>query len=260
MKGVEVDYVVVNAPAEEFADGTSKAYNKLIADPDIFGILWCTPFGIDEAKPQLQRDGIPVMSVYGDTYAEGKLYPEGGGLRNVFQMLLPDTMSFDALCNYAKNDRKYASAAMIYDKLTLPTAAGQFRTAAENNGLDVVGVEEFTLFSADYGAQLQRLKSAAPQCLIVWGLSDNTAQIVKGIDALGAAYVDTPTARSGTKWAPQILGYPGGTGEKKWAELAGSSAKAGTITAWYLGGLVGGPALPDPRLARQVRRQGRERR
>ncbi len=184
------------------------------------------------------------MSVYGDPYAEGKLYPDGGGLRNVFQMLLPDTMSLDALCNYAKNDRRYASAALIYDKLTLPTAADLFRTAAKNNGLDVVAVEEFTLFSADYGAQLQRLKSAAPHALIVWGLSDNTAQIVKGIDALGAAYIDTPTARSGTKWAPHILGYPGGTGEKKWAELAGSSAKSGTLTAWYLGGLVGGPHFP----------------
>ena len=154
VKGVKVDYVIENAPAEEFADGTSKAYNKLIADPDIVGILWCTPFGIDEAKPQLQRDGIPVMSVYGDPYAEGKLYPDGGGLRNVFQMLLPDTMSFDALCNYAKNDRKYASAALIYDKLTLPTAADQFRTAAKNNGLDVVAVEEFT-------PVLRRLRRAA---------------------------------------------------------------------------------------------------
>ncbi|MFZ6004310.1 MAG: ABC transporter substrate-binding protein [Actinomycetota bacterium] len=242
--GVTIDYVIENAPAEEFADGTTKAYNALIADPEIIGILWCTPYGISEAAPQLRRDGIPVMSVYGDTYSEGNLYPEGDGLRNVFQMLLPDTMSFDALCDYAKNDRKYTSTALIYDKLTLPSAAQQFTTAAEDHGLDIVGIEEFTLFSADYGAQLQRLKSAAPQCLIVWGLSDNTAQIVKGLDALGAAYVDTPTAKGGDTWAPQILGYPGGTGEKKWAELAGDSAKAGTLTAWYLGGLVGGPHFP----------------
>ncbi|MGQ0830898.1 MAG: ABC transporter substrate-binding protein [Microthrixaceae bacterium] len=244
VKGVQVEYVIENAPAEEFADGTSKAYTKLIADPEMIGILWCTPYGIDEAKAQLGRDGIPIMSVYGDTYSDGTLYPEGGGLRNVFQMLLPDKMSFDALCDYAKNDRGYESVALIYDKLTLPSGADQFESAAKDHGLEVVGVEEFTLFSADYGAQLQRLKSAAPHCLIVWGLSDNTAQIVKGLDALGAAYVDTPTARGGTKWAPQILGYPGGTGEKKWAQLAGDSARAGTLTAWYLGGLVGGPHFP----------------
>jgi hypothetical protein len=78
----------------------------------------------------------------------------------------------------------------------------------------------------------------------VWGVSDNTAQIVKGLDAIGSAYIDTPTAKSNDGWNPQIMGYPGGTGEKKWAELAGDSAKAGTVTAWYLGGLVGGPQFP----------------
>jgi hypothetical protein len=119
-----------------------------------------------------------------------------------------------------------------------------FQSAAKEHDLEVVGVEEFNLFSADYGAQLQRLKRAAPEGLFVWGLSDNTAGIVKELDGLGAAYVDTPTAKGGSKWAPQVLGYPGGTGEKKWAELAGNSAKAGSLTAWYLGGLVGGPHFP----------------
>ncbi len=244
VKGVEVDYVIVNAPAEEFAQATSKAYNKLVADPDVMGILWCTPFGIEEARSQIVRDQMPVMSVYGDPYAEGKLYPEGGGPRNVFQMLLPDTMSLDALCRYARDDRGYQRIAMMYDTLSVPQARDQFTAAAKKHALTVVGVEEFGLFSADYGAQLQRLSKAAPECLIVWGLSDNTAGIAKGLDALGAGYVDTPTAKSGTKWAPQLLGYPGGTGEKKWAELAGSAAKTGTLTAWYLGGLVGGPHFP----------------
>jgi hypothetical protein len=159
-------------------------------------------------------------------------------------MLLPDTMSFAALCRYAKEDRGYDTIGLIYDSLSLTQARDQFEAAADAAGLEVAAVEEFNLFSADYGAQLQRLKQAAPQCLIVWGLSDNTAQIVQGLDDLGAAYVDTPTAKSGTTWAPQLLGYPGGTGEKKWAELAGDAAKQGTLTAWYLGGLVGGPSFP----------------
>ena len=57
---------------------------------------------------------------------------------------------------------------------------GTVRRSPEDG--DVVGIEEFTLFSADYGAQLQRLKQARPECLIVWGLSDNTAGIAKGLD------------------------------------------------------------------------------
>ena len=240
MKGTRVEYDVVNAPAEEFADATTAAYNKLVADPDVIGILWCTPIGLAEASAQIQRDQMPVMAVYGDLAADGKLYPDGPE-RSIFQILLPDDMSLDALARYAGKDRGYKTTALIYDSSLLANARGLFEASAKRNGLDVVGVEEFQIFSGDYGAQLQRLKRAAPQSLVVWGLSDNTAGIVKGIAALDAAYVDTPTAKSSSQWRPHILGYPGGTGEKKWAELAGDDAKVGTITAWYLGGLIGGP-------------------
>lgn len=240
MKGTQVDYEIVNAPAEQFADGTSAAYNKLVSDPDVIGILWCTPVGIREARPQIRRDNIPVIGVFADLWSEGSLYPDGPD-RSIFQMLLPDAMAFDALARYAAKDRGYRKAAIIYDSTTLSSARDLFETAAERNGLRVAGVEEFQLFSGDYGAQLQRLKQAAPNVLFVWGLSDNTAGIIKGLDALDAAYIDTPTAKSSEEWRPHVLGYPGGTGEKKWAELAGDAAKSGTLTAWYLGGLVGGP-------------------
>lgn len=244
VKGVSVEYEIVNAPAEEFAQATGRAYNQLVADRDVVGILWCTPLGLNEARAQIVRDGIPVISVYGDPYSDGTLYPDGGGPRNVFQMLLPDAMSFDAMCKYARDDRGYGSIGLMYDNAVLGNARDMFQKSASQRGLDVVGVEEFSLFSADYGAQLQRLKSAAPECLVIWGLSDNTAGIVKALDLLGASYVDTPAARRRSPWRPQLLGYPGGTGEKKWAELAGNAAKPGTITAWYLGGLVGGPHFP----------------
>lgn len=240
MKGTQVDYEIVNAPAEEFADATNAAYNKLVADPDVIGILWCTPNGIREARPQIRRDNIPVIGVYADLWSEGSLYPDGPE-RSIFQMLLPDAMAFDALARYAAKDRGYRKAGLIYDSATLANARDLFEPAAKKHGLRVAGVEEFQIFSGDYGAQLQRLKQEAPQALFVWGLSDNTAGIIKGLDALEAGYVDTPTARSGTEWRPHILGYPGGTGEKKWAELAGDAAKVGTVTSWYLGGLVGGP-------------------
>ncbi len=243
VKGVTVDYEIVNAPAEQFADGTTKAYNKLVADPNVIGILWCTPVGLTEALPQIRRDQIPVLAVYADPYTDGTLYPKGDGPRNVFQMLLPDSMSFDVMCRYAASDRGYKNTALIYDSVTLPTAKDQFETSAQKAKLAVAAVEEFSLFTGDYGAQLQRISQAKPQSLFVWGLSDNTATIVEKIQDLGAGYVDTPTAK-GPTWAPHILGYPGGTGEKKWAELAGDAARTGTITAWYLGGLVGGPRFP----------------
>ncbi|MCZ7527907.1 MAG: hypothetical protein M5U14_16920 [Acidimicrobiia bacterium] len=40
------------------------------------------------------------------------------------------------------------------------------------------------------------------------------------------------------------MGWPGGTGEKKWAELAGDAAKTGSLTTWHMGGLIGLPTFP----------------
>ncbi len=241
--GTTVDYQIIDAPAEQFAEGTQQAYNLLVSDPDVIGILWCTPFGLVEAMPQIQRDQMPVISVYADPWSSGDLDPQGPG-RSIFQMLLPDRMSLDAMCAYAADDRRYATTGLIYDSSLNAEVRSWFDDAATEHGLDVVGVEEFQLTTGDYGAQLQRLKEAAPECLFVWGLSDNTALIAQGLADLDSEYIDTPTARSGEGWHPQILGYPGGTGEKKWAELAGDAAKVGTITAWYLGGLIGGPQFP----------------
>ncbi len=243
LPGTTVDYQIVNAPAEQFAEGTGNAYNQLVSDPDIIGILWCTPLGLTEALPQIQRDQMPVIAVYSDPWSFGELDVSGAG-RSIFQLLLPDKLSLDTLCAYAADDRGYSTTGLIYDTSLNTETREWFEAAASDHGLEVVGVEEFQIFTADYGAQLRRLKEAAPESLFVWGVSDNTAQIIKGLADLDASYIDTPTARSGDGWHPQILGYPGGTGEKKWAELAGDAAKVGTLTAWYLGGLVGGPEFP----------------
>ena len=238
-KGTTIDYVLVNAEAEKLAEATGSAYTQLVSDPDVIGILWCTPVGLREARPRIQRDQMPVIAVYADLWSAGELYPDGPE-RSIFQMLLPDRMAMRHLMDYAATDREYSSVGLIYDTTLLGKTKSYFENAAADAGLAVKGVEEFTLFSADYGAQLQRLRQAGPEALFVFGASDNTAGIVKGLDALDASYLDTPTAK-GSQWRPQLLGWPGGTGEKKWAELSGSAAKAGTLTAWYLGGLVGGP-------------------
>lgn len=242
--GIDVQLVKVNAKAEEQAQGTTAAYQQLVADPDVIGILWCTPFGLKEARTSISRDGIPVIGVYNDLWSEGLLYPKGPE-QSIFQMYLPDLKAMQQLLKYAKKDRGYASAGLIYDTITPPGGNTEkyFRQAAKEAGMPVAGVETFNLLSADYGAQISRLKSERPQCLLVWGLAENTAGVVKALDAIGAGYVDSPTAK-GADWRPHIMGSPGGTGEKKWAGLAGDAAKPGTLTCWYLGGFVGAPDFP----------------
>jgi hypothetical protein len=239
--GTRVAYEIVNAPAEQFADGTQRAYAKLVADPDIVGILWCTVIGLEEMRAQVQRDGIPVIAVFADPWSEGLLDPRGPG-RPLFQYSLPDRMAHELLLRYAARDRRYASCGLLYDSTLGNMQRDYFEAAARRAGISVAGVEEFKLFTADFGDQLRRMKQHRPESLVLWGVTDSAAVIAKSLAALDAEYVDRPTAK-GPGWHPQILGWAGGVGSPTFAELAGDAARPGTVAAWYMGGLVAGPSF-----------------
>ena len=240
LPGTTVEYQIVDAPIEEGAEGAINGYNQLAADPDIIGVLWATVPGIREAATQIERDRMPVMVTSVDPYSSGWL--DGDAMPTVYQFLPPNNWLLEAMCRYAADDRGYATAAFMIDTSVFyyENPRAFFTEIAEAAGLEVVGVEEFTVATMDFGAQLQRLKSAAPQCLHIWGLDENVARIGKGLADLDAGYVDTPTAKSGEGWHPHILGYPGGFGAQ-WAELAGDAAQPYNISAWYLGGSMQNP-------------------
>ena len=221
-----------------------KAYTELSNTPGVVGILWCGA-GLDQALPQIKRDGFPVIAVFADLFSAGHLYPEGQESgRSVFQLIIPGDFATDTLGDYAKNDRGYSSAALLADTTTDPDGLVPkfYKKAMEKWGLTNKGIETFTLTDSDYGPQLQRIKAARPESLWVWGLTPNTAGIIKQLASLDASYVDTPTARNTAGgWHPHIIGSPGATGDKSWVELAGAAAKVGTVTAWHVGGLISLP-------------------
>src|SRR5689334_1793750 len=93
-----------------------KAYQAFASDKSIVGILWCGGAGLDESRAQIKRDNMPVIAVFNDLYSSGNLFPAVQE-RSIFQMLMPDKMAFDVLVNYAKNDRGYSKAGLIYDTL-----------------------------------------------------------------------------------------------------------------------------------------------
>src|SRR4051812_26396922 len=53
-----------------------KAYTELSNTPGVVGILWCGA-GLDQALPQIKRDGFPVIAVFADLLSAGRLYPDG---------------------------------------------------------------------------------------------------------------------------------------------------------------------------------------
>jgi ABC-type branched-subunit amino acid transport system substrate-binding protein len=241
LPGTTVEYEIVNAPVEDGAEGAVNAYNQLAADPEVMGVIWAITTGIREASTQIERDGMPVMITTADVVSTQSV--DLGPGSTVWQFIPPNSWLVDALNRYAAEDRGYRTTALLWDSTVYySTFAERFRESAESAGLEVVGIEEFTVATADFGAQLQRLKDAAPQCLSIHGLGENVAAITKGLAALDADYIDTPTAKDGPGWHPQIVGAAGGF-TKQWAELVGPSANPHHVAAWYLGGSLQTPQI-----------------
>jgi branched-chain amino acid transport system substrate-binding protein len=222
---------------------TSRVYSELVGTKDLLGILWCGAIGFDQLLPQVRRDGVPLVAVFEDPMSVGQLYPDGGGGgRSVFQVSVPDTYVKEALADYARLDRGYSSAAMLYDAgldgtLDLPAASRQhFEQAFGAGGISLKGVETFHTGDDKFEPQLQRLKATAPQVLYLDGLSDDTANIATALDAMGAGYVDTPTAK-GPDWHPHVFGSYRGINQI-WADNGAEAAKVGSVSAWHLGGLI----------------------
>ena len=220
-----------------------RVYADLVSK-GVVGILWCGAVGFSQALPQVKRDHMPVVAVFNDPFSSGHLYPEGDRAgRSVFQILLPDRYAKTVLAGYAASDRGYRTAAYMYDALLDPgaTARARFERAFSAAGVEITGVETFSLVDSDYGPQLQRLRDGRPQVLYIDGLATNTAGVVSQLHDLDAAYIDTPTAKAGGAgggWHPQVFGSPPGTGDRSWVALAGDKARVGTVTAWHVGGLV----------------------
>lgn len=214
-----------------------------LASKGVVGILWCGAVGFSQALPQVKRDQMPLVAVFNDPFSSGHLYPDGDRAgRSVFQILLPDRYAKSVLATYAAADRGYRTAAYMYDALLDPgaTARARFEESFTRAGIEITGVETFSLVDSDYGPQLQRLREGRPEVLYIDGLNTNTAGVVSQLHDLGAAYVDTPAAKRGRDagWHPHVFGSPPGTGDRSWVELAGDKARVGTVTAWHVGGLV----------------------
>lgn len=232
--GRKVELVLRDA-GQELTAGV-KAYQEFSGDPHVAGVLWCGGLGFDESRNLIRRDQMPSMAVFDDPASSNDLYPAVDE-RSIFQFGVPERVAMKVLCKYLGTDRGYTHVGLLFDSTISEGVKTYFTDAAPQFGITPTGIADFSVFASEFGPQLQRLKDAHPQALLVWGLAANTAGVVKQLDELGAAYVDTPTAK-GPVWHPQIIGAPTGTGDKSFADLASTSAKVGTLTAWHLGGLV----------------------
>jgi len=232
--GRKVELILRDA-GQELTAGV-KAYQEFSGDPHVAGVLWCGGLGFDESRNLIKRDQMPSMAVFEDPASSNDLYPAVPE-RTIFQLVMPESMAMKVLCRYLAEDRGYKRVGLLFDSTISEGVKKYFTDSAAEFGITPAGIESFNVFASEFGPQLQRLKPQHSEALLVWGLASNTAGVAQQLDQMGAAYVDTPTAK-GAEWHPHVIGAPTGTGDKSFAELAGAAAKTGTVTAWHLGGLV----------------------
>lgn len=214
-------------------------FTEFSQNDQVVGVIFATPLGINESRQDIKKGNVPTIATFSDLYSTNNLYPQDPDApRSIFQFAVPGTWTLDVIAKYASQDRGYKKVGILY----LALLAGEFernvKTAAAKYGMDVVAVEQFQLNATELGPQLQRLRSSGCETLWIYGLPNDTGNIVKGLAGLDASYIDTPTAKNGPGWHPHLMGDPAGLGERQWAVLAGPDAKVGTASAYHLGGLL----------------------
>lgn len=215
------------------------AIQEMITSFNIKGLIFAGLYDdIYAAKRLLQQYNLPAIAAYGDIASVGQLYPQTD-YRQLFQMFPPDKWGIElALDEYALADRGYRRFAYIGDNTAIGAQGKRLigETLAKS-GNRLLAAEQYNVGDVDMTAQLQRIRSANPQVLMIWGIAGDTAHALESLKRLDAVYVDQATALRGPGWHPQIIGFEGGAAERTFAVLAGDAARVGTMSYWYMGGI-----------------------
>lgn len=216
-------------------------YRRLAADPSVIGVVLATPLGAQEIVDEAARTRLPLIVAGADLTGAGGLWPQARDRRSVFQFALPDAWLMEAVTDYLGRDRSYRTAGLIYDDFSFPEAERQFQPAAAAAGLKVSQAEQFGRGQRDLAEQLRSFRSTGCESLVCWALPDLTAEVAKVLASDEARYVDTPTAKSGAGWHPQLAGCPAGMFEPDWIGVAEDAAATGSVTPGDIGAFRLGP-------------------
>ncbi|WP_322516122.1 ABC transporter substrate-binding protein [Rhodopseudomonas palustris] len=170
------------------------------------------------ADPIAQKAGVPVI-------ASSNTAPGVTDMGDhIFRTSPPEAMVFPGVLAYVK--KKYApkTAAQIYgiDDVLMKSAYAVHKKALEAEGIKIVTTESFQKGDVDYSAQITKIKAANPDLLVIGGLAEETANIVRQARQLG---IPPSTIVVGANAAIST----------KLAELAGAAADGFTVGAgWFI--------------------------
>lgn len=142
----------------------------------------------------------------------------------IFRTSAPESAVFPGVLAYAQKRYSPKTAAQIYgiDDVLMKAAYGVHKAALEKAGIRIVDTETFQKGDVDYSAQLTKIKATTPDIIVVGGLAEETANIVRQARQLGI---------------PQSTVFLGANAaiSTKLADLAGQSAEGFLVgSGWFV--------------------------
>lgn len=219
--GKLTDYKLVGLHQDDGGDrGQSvNIFQRLINQEKVAVILGPTlATSAFAADPLAQKAGVPVI-------ASSNTAPGITDMGDyIFRTSPPEGQVFPGVLAYVKKKSSPKTAAQIYgiDDTLMKSAYAVHKKALEAEGIKIIATETFQKADVDYSAQLTKIKAANPDILVIGGLAEETANIVRQARQLG---IPTSTAILGANAAIST----------KLAELAGAAAEGFTVgSGWFI--------------------------
>ncbi|HWR07564.1 ABC transporter substrate-binding protein [Sporomusa sp.] len=194
------------------------ATNKLIHKDNVVGIIGPTLSGeMFAVGPIASQSGVPIMGT--STTAEG--ITDIGDY--VFRNALPESLAIPHAVKKAKEKLGFKKVAVMYSNNNDWAVSGfkTFEQAIKDNGMETVTVETFADKDTDFSAQLTKIAALKPDAIMVAGLYQEAALILKKAREIG---ITVPIVGNNGFNSPQLI-------------KSGGTAAEGVVVAspWYPG-------------------------
>lgn len=194
------------------------AVNKLIHKDNVLAILGPTLSGeMFAVGPIVNQEGVPIMGT--SLTVEG--ITEIGDY--VFRNSLPESAAIPQSVKKAKEKYNLKKVAVMYsDNNDLGVAGFKiFEKALQANGIEIVAVETFQDKNTDFSAQLTKIATLNPDAVVVAGLYQEGALILKKAREIG---ITVPIIGNNGFNSPQLI------------KSAGSAAEGAVVASpWFPG-------------------------
>lgn len=213
---VKIELVIEDSKGEK--NEAINAANKLIHKDNVVAIIGPTLSGeMFAVGPIASQAGVPIMGT--STTAEG--ITDIGN--TVFRNSLPESLAIPPAVKKAKEKFGLKKVAVMYSNNNDFAVSGYktFEKAIKENGIEIVTTETFADKDTDFSAQLTKIAALQPDAIMVAGLYQEAALILKKAREIG---LNVPIVGNNGFNSPQLI------------KAAGPAAEGAVVASpWYPG-------------------------